>query len=54
MSWHIWKYWYKNNKRVYFFNILSFNFLGVSLRCARVGLLRTTRSLRCYATLRTA
>ncbi|MCS7076775.1 MAG: hypothetical protein NZ455_08705 [Bacteroidia bacterium] len=23
--------------------------MGVSLRCARVGLLRTTRSLRCYA-----
>ncbi|MCS7077662.1 MAG: hypothetical protein NZ455_13180 [Bacteroidia bacterium] len=23
--------------------------MGVSLACARVGLLRTTRSLRCYA-----
>ncbi|MCS7077835.1 MAG: hypothetical protein NZ455_14085 [Bacteroidia bacterium] len=29
-------------------------FLGVPLANARVGLLRTTRALRCYAALRTA
>ncbi|MCS7077249.1 MAG: hypothetical protein NZ455_11100 [Bacteroidia bacterium] len=28
--------------------------MGVSLRCARVGVLRATLSLRCYAALRTA
>ncbi|MCS7077983.1 MAG: hypothetical protein NZ455_14825 [Bacteroidia bacterium] len=28
-------------------------FLGVSLRFARVGVLRATLSLRCYASLRT-
>ncbi|MDW8347276.1 MAG: hypothetical protein RML94_09990 [Bacteroidia bacterium] len=32
----------------------KFYFLGVSLRCARVGVLRATLSLRCFATLRTA
>ncbi|MCS7075663.1 MAG: hypothetical protein NZ455_03085 [Bacteroidia bacterium] len=28
--------------------------MGVSLRCARVGVLRATLSLRCFAALRTA
>ncbi|MCS7077707.1 MAG: hypothetical protein NZ455_13405 [Bacteroidia bacterium] len=28
--------------------------MGVSLACARVGVLRATLTLRCYATLRTA
>ncbi|MCS7076787.1 MAG: hypothetical protein NZ455_08765 [Bacteroidia bacterium] len=28
--------------------------MGVSLRCARVGVLRATLTLRCFAALRTA